>query len=57
MYRNMEAWKGWLYGNMEAWEGWLYGNMEAWGGMPIQKYRSMRRDVCTEIWKHEEGWL
>ncbi len=33
-------------------EGWLYRNMEACGGMAIQKYRSMKRDGCTEIWKH-----
>jgi hypothetical protein len=31
--------------------------MEAWGGIALQKYRSMRKDGCTEIWKHEAGWL
>ncbi len=25
--------------------------------MAVQKYGSMRSDGCTEIWKHEEGWL
>jgi hypothetical protein len=25
--------------------------------MAVQKYGSMRRDGCKEIWKHEEGWL
>jgi hypothetical protein len=25
--------------------------------MVEQKYGSMRRDGCTEIWKHEKGWL
>jgi hypothetical protein len=25
--------------------------------LSVQKYGSRRRDVCTEIWKQEEGWL
>jgi hypothetical protein len=25
--------------------------------MVVQKYESMRRYVCTEKWKQEEGWL
>ncbi len=25
--------------------------------MVVQKYESMRRFVCTEMWKQEEGWL
>ncbi len=31
--------------------------MVACGGMAVQKYGSMRTEGCTEIWKHEEGWL
>jgi hypothetical protein len=25
--------------------------------MAVQKYGSMRRDGCTEIWKHEGGMI
>jgi hypothetical protein len=48
---------------MEAWRLMAvqkYGStgrgVKAWGEMSVHKYGSMRRDGCTEIWKHEERW-